>query len=392
MPWKETCAMDQKIQLIGDYLGKSYNITQLSETYEVSRNTVYKWLKRYKQGGNEGLTAKTAAPLRHPNATSVEIAREIVTLKMKYPSWGPKKVVFWLKQHQPDRCWPAVSTAGHILKQAGLVKTRKRGRKTPAYTQPFQECLGPNLVWSADYKGQFKTGDGQLCYPLTITDNYSRYILGCQALRHPDYIGTRPVFEAIFKKYGLPASIRTDNGAPFASVGLGGLSSLAIWLIKLGIRPERIEKGHPEQNGRHERMHRSLKAATAKPPRGNHREQQKAFNVFIAEFNNERPHEALGMRTPASCHKPSLRLYPEKVPEITYHGNYLVRQVRHNGEIKWKGEKVYVSKVLAGEPVALKPKGEHLWEIRYSTYILGILDELEMRITPGGEVLTMSPV
>lgn len=391
MPWKEISAMDQKIRLIGDYLDRNYNITQLSEIYEVSRNTVYKWIKRYKQGGIEGLTAKTTVPLRHPNATSLDIAREIVTLKLKHPSWGPKKVVYWLKQHQPDRRWPAISTAGHILKQAGLVRPRKKRSRTPPYTEPFQECLGPNLVWSADYKGQFKTGDGQLCYPLTVTDNYSRYLLGCQALRHPNYNGSKPVFEAIFKKYGLPAVIRTDNGTPFASTGLGGLSKLSVWFIKLGIKPERIRAGHPQENGRHERMHRSLKAATAKPARGNQREQQKAFNVFIPEFNNERPHEALGMRTPASCHKPSLRSYPERLPEITYHGNYLARQVRHNGEIKWKGEKVYVSEALAGEPVALKQKGEHLWEIYYSTYLLGILDELDMRIKPGGESVNNVP-
>ena len=391
MPWKETCAMDQKIQLIGDYLEQSYSITQLSKIYEVSRNTIYKWIKRYKQGGNEGLSTKTTAPLRHPNATALGIARQVVFLKLNHQSWGPKKIVYWLKQHYPDQTWPAVSTAGTILRQAGLVKPRKKHWKTPPYSQPFQECLGPNLVWSADYKGQFKTGDGQLCYPLTVTDNFSRVLLGCKALRHPNDSGSKPVFEAIFKKYGLPAAIRTDNGAPFASTGLGGLSRLSVWFIKLGIKPERITAGHPQENGRHERMHRSLKAATAKPPKANHREQQKAFNIFISEFNNERPHEALGMRTPASCHKLSLRSYPERLPEITYHGNYLVRQVRHNGEIKWKGEKVYVSQALAGEPVALKQKDEHHWEIYFSTYKLGILDELDMHIKPGGESVNDVP-
>jgi putative transposase len=392
MPWKETCAMDQKIQLIGDYLDHGHTITQLSEMYGVSRNTIYKWIERYKQGGNEGLTGKTTAPLVHPNATSLEIAREIVTLKLKYKDWGPKKVVCWLKRHYPDQPWPAISTAANILKQAGLVKPRKKRSRTPPYTEPFQDCLGPNMVWSADYKGQFKTGDGQICYPLTISDNYSRYLLACEALRHPNYLESRPIFEAIFKKHGLPVAIRTDNGTPFASIGLGGLSCLSVWFIKLGIKPERITPGHPEENGRHERMHRSLKEATAKPPRRNHREQQKAFEAFQPEFNNERPHEALGMQTPASCHRASLRSYPKRLPKITYHGNYLVRQVRHNGEIKWKGEKVYISQALAGEPVALKPIAMHQWQILFSTYILGILDELDMQIKPGEKVLTMSPV
>jgi transposase InsO family protein len=393
MPWKETCAMDQKIGLIGDYLKGEYTVTQLSEVYEVSRNTIYKWIKRYEQGGNAGLSERTKAPKRHPNATSLETAREIVTLKLKYKSWGPRKLAYWLKKHYPDRSWPAVSTIGQIIKQAGLVKERKRRHKTPPYKEPFQDCKGPNMVWSADYKGQFKTGEGQLCYPLTVSDNYSRYLLGCKALKHPDYAESKPVFEQLFKKYGLPAAIRTDNGAPFASIGLGGLSKLSVWFIKLGIKPERIKAGHPEENGRHERMHRSLKAATAKPPQANHKKQQQAFDKFRQEYNDERPHEALGMQTPDFYYKPSLRVYPEKVPAIKYHGNCQIRQVRHNGEIKWKGEKVYVSQSLAGEPVALKLRENNLWEIYFDTISLGILDELDMRIKPQGEkVLTMSPV
>jgi putative transposase len=397
MPWKETCAMNQKIQLIGDYLKQIYTITQLSETYEVSRNTIYKWIKRYKQGGNEGLTERISAPRRHPNATSLEVARELTEFKMQHKCWGPKKVVFWLKKYRPGQPWPAVSTSSHLLKQAGLVKTRKKRSRCLPYTEPFQECSGPNMVWSVDYKGQFKTGDGNLCYPLTFTDNYSRYLLGCTALSHPSYELSRPVFEALFKKYGLPVAIRTDNGPPFASCGLGGLSKLSVWLIKLGIKPERIKAGHPEQNGRHERMHRSLKEATAKPPKQNLKEQQKAFDVHQKDFNEDRPHEALGMRTPASVYKPSLRAYPAKIPKIVYPARYQVRQVRHNGEIKWKGETVYVSQALAREPVALKQVADHQWKIYFSTYLLGILDELDMKIKrcaqkEGEEVLTRCPV
>jgi putative transposase len=391
MPWKETCAMDQKMQLIGDYLEEGSTITGLSKQYAVSRTTTHKWINRYKQGGNEGLTPRSTVPLRHPNATPLAIAREIVALKLKHPSFGPRKVIYWLRQHDPEKPWPAISTAGNILKQAGLVKPRKRRLRTPPYTEPFQACGGPNLVWSLDYKGQFKTGDGQLCYPLTVSDNFSRYLLGCQALRHPDYRASRPVLEALFKQYGLPAAIRTDNGAPFASTGLGGLSRLSVWFIRLGIKPERITAGHPQENGRHERMHRSLKEATAKPPKGNQREQQKAFDSFKLEYNLERPHEALGMQTPASQYKPSLRPYPARLPKITYRGNYQVRQVRHNGEIKWKGEKVYVSQALAGEAVALKPQGEHQWVIYYSIYRLGILDELDMRIKQGRESVNDVP-
>ena len=382
MPWKEICAMNQKMQLIGDYLKQSYTVTQLSEIYEVSRNTIYKWIKRYKQGGNEGLTDRISAPSRHPNATSLEIGRELTDFKIQHKHWGPKKVVSWLKQHRSEQPWPAVSTASNILKQAGLVKTRKKRSRTAPYTEPFQECTGPNMVWSVDYKGQFKTGDSKLCYPLTFTDNYSRHLLGCTGLNHPSYELSRPVFEAMFKKYGMPVAIRTDNGQPFGSTGLGGLSQLSVWLIKLGIKPERIKAGHPEENGRHERMHRSLKEATANPPMKNLKEQQKAFDAFRIEFNEERPHEALGMQTPASNYKPSLRAYPARLPKVVYPLRYLVRQVRQNGEIKWKGEKVYISQALPGEPVALKQVAAYQWRVYFSTYLLGTLDELDMKIKP----------
>ena len=397
MPWKETCAMDQKIQMIGDYLSQEYTITQLSEMYEVSRKTIYKWVGRYQEKGSSGLEEQSKAPLSHPNVTPLGVAREIVAMKLRHQRWGPKKLVAWLEEHCPEERWPAASTAGGILKREGLVRSRRRKRKTPPYTEPFHKCNKPNAVWSADFKGQFRTGDGKLCYPLTIFDNYSRYLLLCQGLSHPSYEEAKPWFEEVFQEYGLPEALRMDNGAPFASVGLGGLSRLSVWFIKLGIKPERIELGHPEQNGRHERMHRSLKEATAKPPKGNLEEQQKAFGEFAPEYNCERPHEALDMKTPASRYQPSLRPYPARVPKIAYHGDFIVRQVRHNGEIRWNGEFVYVSEALAGEPVALKQKDEHLWEIRFSSYPLGVLNELTMKITPilskeGREVLPMCPV
>jgi len=397
MPWKETCPMDQKVKMIGDWLSEEYTITQLSKMYEVSQKTIYKWAGRYEMEGPLGLEERPKAPRSHPNATSLKVAREIVAAKLRHERWGPKKVLAWLEEHHPGELWPAASTIGEILKREGLVRSRKRKRRTPPYIEPFNECHRPNAVWSADFKGQFRTGDGGLCYPLTISDNYSRYLLLCQGLSHPTHEETRPWFEEVFKEYGLPESIRTDNGAPFASVGLGGLSRLSIWFIKLGIKPERIEPGHPEKNGRHERMHRTLKEATADPPGSNIREQQKAFDEFVSEYNLERPHEALGQKTPASYYRPSLRPYPSKIPKVAYHGDVIVRQVRHNGEIKRRGELFYISEALAGEPVALKQKEAHLWEVSFSSYPLGVLNELTGRITPlpikeGGEVLPMCPV
>jgi transposase InsO family protein len=389
--------MDQKIQMIGDYLSEEYTITQLSKIYEVSRKTIYKWIWRYEREGPPSLEERSRAPRSHPNATPLEIAREIVATKLRHQRWGPKKVVAWLEEHYPEERWPAASTASGILKREGLVKSRRRKRKTPPYTEPFNKCHRPNAVWSADFKGQFKTEDGRRCYPLTISDNYSRYLLLCQGLSHPSYEEVKPWFERVFKEYGLPEAIRTDNGAPFASVGLGGLSKLSVWFIKLGIKPERIEPGHPEQNGRHERMHRSLKEATAKPPRKNLEEQQKAFGEFAQEYNDERPHEAVNMKTPASRYRQSLRPYPASIPELEYKGDFVVRQVRSNGEIRWRGELVYLSEALAGEAVALKQQEEHLWEIWFSSYSLGVLNELTDRITPllikqGREALPMCPV
>ena len=389
--------MDQKIQMIGDYLSQEYTITQLSEMYEVSRKTIYKWIGRYRLGGAPGLLEQSRAPLSHPRVTPLEVAREIVAVKLRYRHWGPKKVAAWLEVHHPGKQWPAVSTTGDILKREGLVRSRRKKRRTPPYTQPFNECNRPNAVWSADFKGQFRTGDGKLCYPLTISDNYSRYLLSCRGLSRPTFEASWPWFKKAFKEYGLPEAIRTDNGAPFASVGLGGLSKLSVWFIKLGIKPERIKPGHPEQNGRHERMHRSLKEATANPPKANLEEQEQAFAEFASEYNGERPHEAWDMKTPVSRYQPSLRAYPAKVPEIAYHGDFIVRRVRHNGEIRWNGEFIYVSEALVGEPLALKPKGGHLWEIRFSSYPLGVLNELTMKITPilgkeGREVLPMCPV
>lgn len=236
-----------------------------------------------------------------------------------------------------------------------------------------------------------------LCYPLTITDNCTRYLIYCRGLSRPTFEEVRPWFEKAFHEYGLPEAIRTDNGSPFASVGLGGLTKLSVWFIKLGIKPERIEPGHPEQNGRHERMHRSLKEATANPPQGNMLDQQRAFDEFIHEYDFQRPHEALGQKTPASFYRSSLRPYPVKVPKVEYAHDVIVRKVRHNGEIKWKGKLIYVSEALAGEPLTLKQREEHLWEIRFSFYPLGVLNELTGRVMPlanrrGRKMLPMFPV
>lgn len=382
MPWKETCAMDQKMQMIKLWKGDQFTIKDLSFLHDVSRKTIYKWIKRYKIGGPTGLEDRAKAPLHHPNATMPEIVEKIIAVKQRHPKWGPKKIVVSLKDQYGEAPYPAISTVSEILKRKGLVTPRIKRHRALAYTSPFIICDKSNDVWSADFKGQFRTGDGKLCYPLTITDNYSRYLLLCRGLGHPSFKEAKPCFELVFKEYGLPVAVRTDNGAPFASIGLGGLSKLSVWFMKLGIRPERIEPGHPEQNGRHERMHRTLKAMTANPPRSNRKSQQKAFDEFIYEYNFERPHEALGQKTPVTVYQKSTCCYPHRIPEITYPADSILRKINRNGEIKWKGRGIFISKSLIGEHIALKQKGEYLWEIWFMHYPIGIVNVMTRKVLP----------
>ena len=382
MPWKEICAMDQKMELIRLWKSDRYSISELSALFDVSRKTAYKWIRRYETAGPSGLKKRSTAPRRHPNSTAREIVAKVIAIKLRHRDWGPGKVLAWLSEHDREEKWPVVSTMSDILKKAGLVKTRRRRHKTPPYTDPFTNCNWPNSVWSADFKGQFRMGNKELCYPLTITDSYSRYILLCKGLNHPNYRDTRKYFELVFKQYGLPEAIRTDNGAPFASVGTYGLSKLSAWFIRLGIRPERIEPGHPEQNGRHERMHRSLKEVTATPPKNNMQAQQAAFDEFVYEYNFERPHGALNQRNPAAIYQKSEVNHPRRIPKITYSFDMLRRKVSRNGEISWKKKNIFISKALTGEHIALRRKEEHLYELWFSNYQIGILDLLHRKVLP----------
>jgi transposase InsO family protein len=385
MPWKEICAMDQKTQMIRLWRSGRYTINDLSILHDVSRKTIYKWIKRYEGEGSPGLEDRSRAPLHHRNATSGEMIELIIAVKKRHPRWGPKKIIASLKERDGETRYPAISTVSAILKRKGLVTPRVRRHRTRPYTAPFTECENPNDVWSADFKGQFRMGNGKLCYPLTITDNYSRYLLCCTVLNHPSHKETRPCFERVFKEFGLPVAIRTDNGAPFASIGLGSLSKLSVWFMRLGIRPERIAPGHPEQNGRHERMHRTLKATTTNPPRRNRTMQQKAFNAFIHEYNCERPHEALGQKPPATVYRKSQWHYPNRQPKVIYHPDAVVRKVNSNGEIKWKRKGIFISKALIGEHIELKQKEEYLWQIWFMQYPLGMVN------VTTGKVLPMCP-
>lgn len=380
MPWEQTSAMDQRVQFIADWLRGDYAKIELCIAYGISRPTADKWIKRYQQGGVKALEERSHAAHCHPNATSEPIRQVIIEHKLRRQSWGPKKVMDYLRENDPELNWPADSTAGEILKRAGLVKRRRYRSRVAPYSEPFGACQGPNQIWSADFKGDFVLGNGRRCYPLTLSDNFSRFLLLCRALEHPSYEAVRPWFEWAFRKYGLPQAIRSDNGAPFASLAVGGVSQLSKWWIQLGIRPERIEPGKPSQNGRHERMHRTLKHDAA--PQKTHQRQQLCFDSFCEQYNWQRSHEALGRKTPATVYCASPRRYPGKIQPVEYDAGIIVRRVRYNGEIKWHGDLIYVSQVLAQEPLGLKQIDEQQWEVRYSFHRLGILDQRTKKIVP----------
>lgn len=380
MPWNETCVMEQRLRFISDWLEKTYTMSDLCEHYAVSRKTGYKWIERYQVEGLDGLKERSHRPHGSPNRTNPQHVERIIQTKLRYQSFGPKKVMDYLRRTEPEQRWPADSTAGVILKQAGLVQDKKRRRRVAADTAPFRHCTQANAVWSADFKGDFLLGNRQRCYPLTLSDNYSRYLLECRGLHRTGYLHVYPWFEWAFREYGLPDAIRIDNGPPFASLALGGISQLSKWWIQLGIKPERIQPGKPQQNGRHERMHKSLKAAV--PIQYSWAAQQRAFNRFREEFNQDRSHEALDRKTPAQLHRTSPRPYPLKLKPIEYTTDYHVRRVRSNGEIKWKGQMVYLSHVLAQEPIGLKQIDEHQWQLYFGFYLLGTWDDTHHSIKP----------
>ncbi len=376
--------MDERIKMIGSWMGGDYAISELAAEYGISRKTAYKWIERYAAGGAEGLRDQSRAPRHHPNAVAREVERALLELKEQRPLWGAPKLRRKLElAFGAERC-PAESTVSEILRRHGLSRIARRRRRATPSTQPFASCQEANAVWCADFKGWFRTGDGAKCTPLTISDAHSRYLLRCQGLDgSTGFTTVQPLFIATFREYGMPRAMRTDNGPPFASTALGGLSPLAVWWVRLGLNLERIEPGQPQQNGRHERMHRTLKAATAQPPRANLRQQQKAFDEFRREYNQERPHEALGQRTPSEVYEPALRDYPERLPPPRgYPDDWQKRKVRGSGQIKWKGRDLRITSALIGHDIGLQPVGEGEWAIHFEHLELGRFDERNHRIKP----------
>lgn len=373
MPWCERGVMDERMSFIVSWQRGERSFAELCRMYGVSRRVGYKWAKRFAAEGLDGLKDRSRAPHHQPNTVSAAVEAAIVAMRSEHPSWGPKKIRSRLRIIHPDLRWPAQSTIATLLDRAGLVRHRRRPPTTPAATGPLRTPWAANDVWGIDFKGWFRTGDGRRCDPLSLSDLATRYVLRLQALERTGEAEVWPVLDAAFREFGLPKAIRSDNGTPFASTGAGGLSRLSVRMIKAGVVPERIERGKPHQNGRHERLHLTVKIETANPPAANRRQQQQRFDTFRRVFNDERPHEALGQTPPALHYHPPPRPYSGRLRPPEYPDSALVRRVRSNGMIKWRGEGVFISEVLVGEPVGLERAQEGHWRVYYGPLTLGLL-------------------
>jgi putative transposase len=372
MPWKESKPMDLRVGLIQEY-DDGVSIAALAEIYGISRKTIYKWLDRHAVGGVAALADRSRAPLHCPHRVTEKIIADIIEARHRW-KWGPHKLRLKLLQMQPQIEWPVESTIGEVLKKAGLNHRRRPRVRTPPYGQPFAAVNSANQTWCADFKGWFRTGDGTRCDPLTITDAHSRYLLRCQITPKTNTAHVAAVFESAFREFGLPMVIHSDNGTPFASVAPGGLSRLSMTWVKLGVRPERSRVACPQDNGRHERMHLTLKQSTLKPPERNPRRQQESFERFRKEYNHDRPHEALEDAVPASWYTPSCREMPRRIPELEYPEDVLVRRISQQGSLMMKGERTFLSEIFAYEWIGLRALDERYYEVLYGPVNLGYLD------------------
>jgi len=369
--------MEQRIELIREW-NDGESIVSLAETYGVSRKTIYKWIERHAAEGAAGLQDRSRAPHASPQQLSEEMIAKIIAARQRW-GWGPRKLLVKLAQAAPEEKLPAASTIAELLHAKGLSHARKRRVRTPLYHEPIAAPSEANQTWCADFKGWFRTGDGTRCDPLTITDAHSRYLLCCQIAAKTDRAHVEALFDAAFREYGMPAVIHTDNGAPFASRAPGGLSRLSMRWVRLGIIAERSRPASPQDNGRHERMHRTLKHDTLRPPERNPRRQQDAFHAWRKLYNDERPHESLDYKTPASCYQRSLRAFPRRVPELEYDADVHVRRVSESGDLHWKGERVFVSEIFEHDSVGLRASDDRYCEVLYGPLVIGWLDTFRHR-------------
>lgn len=382
MAWRVAKVEEYRKEFIDQVNNGGRTITDLCNEYQISRKTAYKWIYRYQENGEKGLKDRSKSPHSQARKTNDRLIQKILEVKNKYPSWGPKKILAILETNFPQDNWPSDTTIGNILERHGLVIPRKYRKRFPSKLDPLSHCHAPNDIWSVDFKGWFLTKDGIKCDPLTITDAHTRFILSCIKLECGKEPEVWKVLEGLFYKNGLPKYLRHDNGPPFATVSAGRLSKLSIKLIKAGIIPEWIEPGKPYQNGRHERMHKTLKAEGIFPLRLTLDEQQMKFRDFIHYYNFERPHESLGQRPPGSIYVPSDRSWDGNLRSPEYDESCLVKRISERGQTSWKGRDVYIGKTLKGEYIGIKEGEQGEWKVYFGPVFLGIIDNENNFITP----------
>ena len=380
MGWMETCAVDERMRFVMAVESQEEPFAAVCRRFGVSRKTGYKWLARYETDGVSGLLDRSRAPHDHPQAIAAAIRERCLAVRRAHPTWGPVKVRAWLERRKPDIGWPAASTIGALFDREGLTVKRRLRRRCPPSAAPFANCDVANDVWCIDFKGWFRTGDGSRCEPLTLSDACSRYLLRCQAVSRTDEDHVWPILEAAFREFGLPNWLRSDNGPPFASPGAGGLTKLSVKVIKTGVLPQRIKPGKPQQNGRHERLHLTLLQDTANPPARSLRQQLERFKTFQRMYNEERPHEALGNATPADHYNLSARRWDGVLREPEYGAEDEVRRVRQNGEIKWRGNMIYITTALIGEPICLRDDANGGHTVFFGPVVLGMINHGQDRL------------
>jgi putative transposase len=374
--------MDERLRFVRDAQRDRFTMSELCARYGVSRRIGYKWLARYEAEGRAGLADRSHVPHRCPHKISPAMAELLIAMRVAHPHWGARKLLAVLRrQHPRAQAWPAASTVADLLARRGLVHKR-RARRTPVHpgvVRPVTEA--PNDLWTADFKGQFRTGDGQYCYPLTLADQHTRYLLACHGLLSTQTVTAKPIFERAFREYGLPLAIRTDNGVPFATQAIHGLSYLNVWWMRLGILHQRSRPGCPQDNGAHERMHRTLKRQAIKPVRGSCVAQQRNFTAFRHEYNEERPHERLNQQTPASQYHCSVRCYPERLPALEYPAHFLVKKITTGGTFRFQHRLLYLANAMVDQQIGLEETDDGIWAIHFKSVLLATFDERDYIIT-----------
>lgn len=380
MPWKESDKVTERMRFIARH-EEGERISDLCQEFGISRQTAHAVIRRYQEHGPKGLEDRSSRPFRSPHRTPRTIAEKVIALRTKRPTWGPKKLKSRLHELEPEVNWPAASTIGAILADAGLVGNRKRRRRASPNTTGLRTTQAPNELWCMDYKGQFRLGNRSYCYPFTVTDHQSRFLLCCDALENTKTLETQMSLRATFAAYGLPAAIRSDNGSPFASTGRAGLTTLSVWLMRCGVGLERIEPGKPQQNGRHERMHLTLKQDTTRPAAHALLGQQEKFDQFRQVFNEERPHEALDMKPPATMYRPSTRKLPDELPPLEYPLHDATPRVARNGSFYLpKVGHAYLTTALAHQRIGLRHIESHTWLVSFMDLDIGYLDTQTNRV------------